>query len=301
MQDKGLFSDVKYLTVNDKDPGWGLITTTAGYQSILPDQEYPPRGHPSQYFFRPAAGRTLHEYQLIYITRGEGRFKSANIGSARLEAGMLIMLFPGEWHTYQPVLDKGWDTYWVGFRGSFPDNLIEHHFFSKKSPVYDLGFNERIVELFKEIIEISKQEKTGFQQMIGGITMHLLGVIYYIIRNNLFQDKDIVSQIERARMIMWENPGGEMCPDDIASSLNMSYSWFRRMFKQYTGLSPAQYQLQVKLQKAKALLIGSSKTVKEIAFILDFESANYFTFFFKQKTGTTPIEFRKIRHGNATL
>ena len=100
---------------------------------------------------------------------------------------------------------------------------------------------------------------------------------------------------------MWENPGGEMCPDDIASSLNMSYSWFRRMFKQYTGLSPAQYQLQVKLQKAKALLIGSSKTVKEIAFILDFESANYFTFFFKQKTGTTPIEFRKIRHGNATL
>ncbi len=79
----------------------------------------------------------------------------------------------------------------------------------------------------------------------------------------------------------------------------MSYSWFRKMFKQYTGLSPAQYQLWVKLQKAKALLIGSSKNIKEIAFLLEFESSNYFTVFFKQKTGMTPVEFRKAGHGRS--
>ncbi len=298
MQDNP-FSNVRYLTVNDKDKDWGLIITTVGYQSIQANQEYPPKGHPSQYFFRPSAGRTLQEYQLIYITRGEGDFKSNNKKSSRLEAGMAFLLFPGEWHTYRPEPAKGWDTYWVGFRGDFSTNLETHQFLSRKEPIHDLGFNEQIIDLFKQIIELAKQEKAGFQQVISGITMHLLGLIYYTVRNNLFQDKDVVSRIEKARMIMREHPGGEVCLDSIAASLNMSYSWFRKMFKQYTGLSPAQYQLWVKLQKAKALLIGSSKNIKEIAFLLEFESSNYFTVFFKQKTGMTPVEFRKTSHGRA--
>jgi AraC-like DNA-binding protein len=77
----------------------------------------------------------------------------------------------------------------------------------------------------------------------------------------------------------------------------MSYSWFRKMFRQYTGLSPARYQMQIKTQKAKALLIGSSKTIKEIAYLLEFESTNYFTLFFKKQTGMNPSEFRQISQG----
>lgn len=297
--DKKLFSNVRYLTINEKDEQWGLYINTVGFQSIAPHSSYPPKGHPSQYWFNPATGRTLHEYQLVYITKGEGIFRSDSVGSANVKAGHVIMLFPGEWHTYYPLKNMGWDTYWIGFYGKYPDHLINHHFFTKKEPVLDIGFNERIVHLFDQAIELVKQEKSGFQQAVSGIALHLLGVIYYITQNNLFEDKEIVKKIEEARMIMREHPEGSICLEEIATDLNMSYSWFRKMFKQYTGLSPAQYQLQVKLQKAKALLISSSMTVKEIAYLLDFESPNYFTSFFKDKTGFTPVEYRKISHGKA--
>lgn len=294
---KDLFSNVKYLTINKEDENWGLSITTVGFQSIAPHSAYPPKGHPSQYWFNPEVGRTLNEYQLIYITKGEGSFSSGSTKSLTVESGTLLLLFPDEWHTYCPNPVTGWDTYWIGFCGHFPDNLVKNSFSSKKRPVHQIGFNQQIVALFEQAIELVKQNKTGFQQIVSGITIHILGMIYYIIKNNYFKDKEIVDTIERAKMIMQEQIEGGTALKDIASELNMSYSWFRKMFKQYTGLSPAQYQLQIKLQKAKALLVSSSISVKEIAYQLDFESPNYFISFFKNKTGHTPLEFRKVSHG----
>ena len=85
-------------------------------------------------------------------------------------------------------------------------------------------------------------------------------------------------------------------PEEIASRLGLGYSWFRRMFKEYTGVSPAQYQLQQKLLKAKELLTSSSMNISEIAYSLKFENAGQFSTFFKKKEGVTPSEFRERAH-----
>jgi AraC-like DNA-binding protein len=286
-------SDIKYLTINENDIHWGLTVTTVGYQHITPNSSYPSREHPSAYLFHPNTGRVLQEYQLIYITSGRGQFRSKHQQNMTVGAGMFLLLFPGEWHSYAPLQETGWHTHWIGFKGAFAANIMRHNFFTPAAPVHHIGFNEQLVGLFREVSGYAVQERAGFQQVISGITMHILGLAYYTIRNNAFADKDIVQQIEKARLLMREDPGGDLRPEAIAQSLNMSYSWFRRMFRQYTGLAPAQYQQQLKLQQAREWLISTDKTVKEIAYILNFESANYFNAFFKQKTGMTPQEFRR--------
>lgn len=295
--DRLLFSKVKYLTINESDKNWGMSITTVGFQSIKSHSPYPPKGHPSQYWFNPEKGRVLHEYQLVYITRGKGIFRSDSYGLSNVGPGTVLLLYPGEWHTYKPDYESGWDTYWVGFHGYFPDNLVKAGFFSKKFPVYKIGFNEQVVTLFEQAIDIIKLERTAFQQIVSGLVIHILGIIYYIDKNNYFKDREVVSKIEKAKMILQEQACGKVCFKNIAKDLNMSYSWFRKMFKQYTGLSPIQYQIQIKIQKAKALLIGSTKSIKEIAYLLDFESPNYFISLFKAKTGHNPLEYRRISHG----
>jgi AraC-like DNA-binding protein len=77
----------------------------------------------------------------------------------------------------------------------------------------------------------------------------------------------------------------------------MSYTWFRRMFRQYTGLAPAQYIAQLKIQKAKELLSITTKTVKEIALELGYESIDYFSTQFRKQTGQTPTQFRATCQG----
>ena len=58
---------VKYIPQNQRDELWGLTVCSVGYQSVGPGEEYPPQGHNQEYMFSPATGRTLPEYQLLYI------------------------------------------------------------------------------------------------------------------------------------------------------------------------------------------------------------------------------------------
>lgn len=289
---------VKYLTVNDNDFNWGLITTTVGFQSIKPRQQYPTKEHPSSYQFYPSFGRTLQEFQLIYVTKGKGSFNSAQSELTELKEGSIFILFPDEWHTYRPSDKDGWDTYWIGFKGFAARNLLDKKFLQKKTPILKIGHNEQIIDLFQQALDISKHEMTGFQQLLSGITMHLLGLIHYIVKNDSFKDKEIIHKINKARMLMRESPTGEKHLESIAHSLNMSYSWFRKLFKQYTGISPAQYQLNIKIEKAKNMLLGTNMSIKEIAFTLEFESTNYFSIFFKNKTGETPLNYRNLNRYN---
>ncbi|HAZ04287.1 MAG: hypothetical protein A2W90_23090 [Bacteroidetes bacterium GWF2_42_66] len=73
----------------------------------------------------------------------------------------------------------------------------------------------------------------------------------------------------------------------------MNFQSPRKKFKEYTGVSPAQYQIQLRINKAKDLLITTNQSFKELAHELGFESTDYFFRLFRQKTGFTPSEFRE--------
>lgn len=100
-------------------------------------------------------------------------------------------------------------------------------------------------------------------------------------------------KIIEARQLIKDNMDGILSQEDIASKLGLGYSWFRRMFKEYTGVSPAQYQLQQKILQAKELLTDTTMTISEVAYKLHFESAGQFSTFFKKKEGITPTRFRE--------
>lgn len=87
---------------------------------------------------------------------------------------------------------------------------------------------------------------------------------------------DVDQKIEQAKIIMNENVFKDVDPEELAMKLNISYSWFRKVFKDYTGYAPAKYFQELKLRKAKQLLVGTSLSVKEISFMLDYKSTEHF-------------------------
>lgn len=290
---KVAFSDCHYLRQNSTDEAWGTAITTTGYQDIPSGADYPSRTeHPLGYYFKQKAGRVLNEYQIIYVTRGKGIFCSRSAGKMYLHAGDVFLLFPGEWHVYMPDAKTGWATYWIGFKGSYPDSLHDKGFFHKAAPVYNTGLNETLVSLFRQVIDYSRNESPAYHHVLAGMAIHLLAQVYAINHTN--KSHDATEQvITKAKIIMLQNIHEQFSPERVAESLNISYSLFRSLFKQHTGMAPGQYQQQLRIQKAKELLMDFSKTVREISIMMNFDSDCYFSTFFRQRTGVTPSTFRK--------
>lgn len=285
----------KYLPVSENDVNWGLHVLNAGYNRIERAANYPPPGHPSDHNFDWEKGRILDEYQIIYIAQGSGSFESKHCKPTIVQEGTIMILFPGEWHRFKPNKESGWDEYWVGFKGPIISNIVQQHFISAKHCVLQTGLSDQLIQLFSAILEKTKTEQPGYQPLISGMILHLLGEVYARAKQQELEGEDIsAALINKSRVLLREYVHKNIAVEKIAEELQVSYSWFRKAFKSYTGLAPHQYLLQLKIETARALLTDTSKPIKEIAFELGFESSFYFSRIFKRKTTFSPDVYRKL-------
>ncbi|MDR0395230.1 MAG: AraC family transcriptional regulator [Tannerella sp.] len=286
--------NIKYLIANEQDKRWGLTVSTVGYQHIDPDSEYPPKNHPATYLFSTRRGRILDEYVLLYIAHGCGCFSSFVKDDVEIKAGTMVLLLPGEWHNYKPDYRTGWDEYWIGFSGRHVDDHIINAFFDIRKIIFNVGYSPEIVNLYKNAINVATEQSIGYQQVLAGIANLLLGLTYALDKNSTDNRKKVTQQINKAKMIMFENFHQDIRPEEIAEKICMSYSWFRNLFKKQTGLSPHQYMQELRIQKSKELLVSTTMTCQEIAYKIGYESPLSFSIVFKKKTGYSPNKYRDV-------
>ena len=286
--------DFKYLLVSERDKKFGLTVNTVGFQPIPPNSLYPSTDHPKNYYFRPDKGRVLSEYQIVYISKGKGTYNSETTKKTNITKGQAILLFPGQWHTYCPLKETGWNEYYIGFEGKIIDTIAANGFISPDNEVLDVGVSEDLVNLFLTAIRVAKEDKGGSQQYLAGIVFNILGTILSLAQNVNFESKESAQKIERAKIIMIENVNKNIDIKEISINLGISYSLFRRVFREYTGYAPAQYYQELKIRTAKELLAETNHSIKEIAYELNFSSYEYFLSFFKKRVGITPMEYRSM-------
>ncbi len=292
-----LSKHLKYLAVSPQDLQWGIAVNSVGFQDIGPGMPYPPQDHPSRYVFSTDKGRILGEYQLVYIARGKGRFASRTLGrSVEVSEGSMMLLFPGEWHSYRPDGATGWKEYWIGFNGSLAGGMLEGGFFPRSKPVLDAGLHGDIIDLYDEAIRTAEEGKSAFQQALGAAAIHILSLAFFYDKNRSFQSSGMMDKIDEAKAIIAAEYS-HIQPEQVAERLYMSYSAFRKAFRQYTGFPPAKYILEVKFSKVKEALTNTARPVKEIAYSMGFQNYDYFLTAFKRLAGMTPSEYREMTTG----
>ncbi|MDR1097256.1 MAG: AraC family transcriptional regulator [Tannerella sp.] len=286
--------NIRYLIANEQDKRWGLTVSTVGYQHIEPFSEYPPKNHPERYLFSTRRGRVLDEYVLLYIAHGNGTFTSSLKEDIKIKAGTMVLLFPGEWHNYKPDDDTGWDEYWIGFKGRHINERIINDFFDVQKTVFSVGHSLEIVKLYTMAIDVATEQHFGYQQILSGIASLLSGFTYSLDKKSTDDPKEAIRQINKAKMIMFENSHTDITPEDIAGEICMSYSWFRHLFKKYTGLSPHQYIQELRIRKSQELLLLTALTCQEIAYKVGYDNPLSFSIIFKKKVGLSPNKYRDL-------
>lgn len=86
----------------------------------------------------------------------------------------------------------------------------------------------------------------------------------------------------------------EISLDSMAEKYYFNPSYFSTIFSNYFGKSFTNYLIEIRMKKAKELLLESGHKIKQIAAMTGYRDANYFIRAFKKYYGYTPDEFRKL-------
>lgn len=92
-----------------------------------------------------------------------------------------------------------------------------------------------------------------------------------------------------------ENLGNNLGLDELATNVCLSLHYFCVLFKQSTGVTPHQWVLQRRIERAQQMLSEGRKSIVDISVDLGFTDQSHFGTVFKKLMGTTPAAFLKAR------
>jgi AraC-like DNA-binding protein len=281
----------QYFVKSSIEEQWGIYATSTGYQRSLAGESYPPDRHPEDHMFSWNSGRILPTFQLLYISEGEGVFESQGHGVFEIKAGDLFLVFPGIWHRYQPKPETGWVERWIGLDGPFLKSLSESKLISPDRPVVTVG-QPKEVELIWQAI----QHQVEIQNADVQIQLGLLG-LQLISNANATRDavttSDFVEHaIKLAQDLIQSRLTETIAMESLADEVGLPYWQFRRTFRIITGISPKQYQIQVRLRRAQELLANTQLSIADIAESLGYDTPFHFSADFKKRTGQSPENWR---------
>lgn len=80
--------------------------------------------------------------------------------------------------------------------------------------------------------------------------------------------------------------------EEICKALNISVGYASTCFKKYKGVSIMKYLREIKIERAKTLLLSTEKSILEISILLGFHDQSHFTNTFKKLVGISPLKYR---------
>lgn len=229
------------------------------------------------------------EYEIHYFLGGDGEFVNGKT-SYRITPGVLFVSVP---HTVHAIKARAHDpvTYYAILiqldpkETSIADMLEEQE---RQSP-FHIGTNYRF--FFEEVKEKGLSQSVNRRQ---SACHQICSLLYQIQEGTDGWGNDAESRhLERALRIMQKNVMGSLTLTDLARELNLTDSYFIRLFSRRMHQTPMKYYMKLKIEAASALLTCTELSVKEIAAKLGFSSEFHFSKQFKLKTGLAPTYYRR--------
>lgn len=232
------------------------------------------------------------DYQILYVANGKTHFWFDGKEEI-VSAGHMVLYKPEEIQKYVYYLEDNPEVFWIHFTGSDVKNILAYHGISLDEHVFYCGVLPDYKALFRKIIQELQLCRYGYEDYIASLFNDILLLVDRQQHEQKKATGNIQEQIERAAAYFNENYNTKISIDDYAESLHISTNWFIHNFKQYAGMSPAQYILSLRMVNAQSLLERTTYNIKEISEIVGYENPLYFSRVFKKEIGKSPAQYRK--------
>ena len=222
----------------------------------------------------------------IYILEGSMRYRFADREFVS-KAGDILYLSAGSFYEMENM-EQTYRYICANFTFALPDGI------SPMSDSFSMQNPKLTESLFRKMLENWILQKPC-------ATEDCLSILYSVYAEILrLESASYVPLskrkiLENAVLYIAEHLSDEkLSIPEIASSVNMSESYFRHLFLEIYSVSPVQYINTLRINRAKELIRSTDESFTAIAEQVGFANVYYFSRMFKKKAGCTPSEYRSI-------
>lgn len=248
--------------------------------------------HPKIPTYRP---RGRLDFQIIYVSAGTAHFHFGNEDNETIvAAGNMVLYRPKEFQKYEYYAADQTEVYWVHFTGGDVTNILRSYGITDDMHVFYMGTSLEYERIFKRMISELQFCRADYEEMLTLLLKHLFILIHRkISKPHILKNEYLENEMDLAAQYFNDHYNCDIHIQEYAASRGMSVSWFIRNFKTFTGSTPMQYIVSIRIANAQALLENTTYTVTEIGHIVGYENPLYFSRIFHKQKGFSPSEYRK--------
>lgn len=244
----------------------------------------------SGHYWGPAV---RNHYLIHYIVSGKGIFKRNN-KTYELKAGNGFLICPDDVVFYQADAAEPWHYYWIGFYGLNCRKILLQANLSKENPIFYSDEADFFIQNIESMILANKLTPED--------ELHRLGNLYLFL-SKLVQISSLNAPAKSQKTLMEEyitytidyierNFLCDISVEVIASNIGINRKYLYTIFKKKLGLTPMEYIIKVRMEKACALLASTNLTLVHVCNSVGYKDQFAFSKQFKKSIGVSPTSYR---------
>lgn len=235
-------------------------------------------------------GPFMRDHYLIhYIESGKGRFE-INGKVYNVNAGEIFYIMPNVITYYEADEKEPWVYKWIGMKGRQLEGIFNMTGLSAKNPV--IKVNRDVSAAIDKMIE----ESTNGKATNLKFSSCAYDFLDKLVKNNKYEvtrKSNGQIYVEKAVDYIWQYIYRKVTVEELASYVNVDRSYLSSIFKEYTGLSPQRYIMDIKMKTACEYLLSTDYDITYIAQSVGYDDLFVFSHAFRKYVGVSPKSYRE--------
>lgn len=239
-------------------------------------------------------GPGIRDHFIVHcILNGGGSF-SDGTSQWKLTQGDGFVIFPGKRVTYIADSADPWTYSWVGFHGLKAETFLNKAGLSLENPVLYHRSDKRLISCLENMISVARMDTPSELMLLG----HLYFFLSLLIQNNreaappVSKAGNQEKYLRRSIDFISKNYSRKISIQQIASSMGLNRSYLYTIFMKYMSLSPQDFLINYRLERALELMQDPTLTIGDIARSVGYDDPLQFSKIFKRLKGISPSYFR---------
>ena len=243
-----------------------------------------------------AFGPAVRDHFLLhFVTSGKGVFATED-KEYTVSAGEGFLISPDRVTSYRADAAEPWHYFWIGFSGQSAEELLSEIGLSPSSPVFSFKDVAAMKAVFDRVRLLPEDSVKAQLALVSVLYALLSGIEAKRDKSErgayrLFHTGK--EYADMAALYLEQRYASRITVGALSLHLGLHRSYFSTLFKKHYGVSPQEYLIRVRMDKARLLLGEGTISVADIARTVGYEDPLLFSRIFRKAVGISPSDYRK--------